>query len=93
METCSRCGGSGGVVRCAEHVTLMDCFNHQQRVIVALRGALLEHRADLHGYSTRPCPTCKRSSEALGIRKEVPFTCAREHTDTLALKRLKDGKG
>lgn len=49
-----------------------------------LRGALLQHREDLHGYSKRPCPTCRRSAAALDIK--VPDQCARVDWDKQALK-------
>ena len=57
-----------------------------------LRHALIEHRADLHGGSNRPCPTCRESAEALGIASIVPDQCARKATDRKALDRLK-GEG
>ncbi len=41
----------------------------------ALRKALLEHRADLHQGSSRPCPTCRESAEALGLT-DPPSRCA-----------------
>lgn len=50
-----------------------------------LRHALLDHRADLHGYSNRPCPTCRHSAEVLGLK--VPDRCARKELDDAALKR------
>ena len=33
----------------------------------ALREALLHQLFDLHNRSTRPCPTCARSQQALGL--------------------------
>lgn len=54
-----------------------------------LRKALIGHRADLHGGSTRPCSTCRESAEALGIAGMVPAQCARGDTDRNALNRLK----
>ena len=53
-----------------------------------LRAALIEHRADLHGGSTRPCATCRQSAEALGIEGLVPGQCSRGETDRIALNRL-----
>ncbi len=52
-----------------------------------LRKALIEHRADLHGWSSRPCPTCRESAEVLGIAGMVPGCCARGDTDRDALNR------
>ena len=52
--------------------------------IEELRGALLQHREDLHNYSKRPCPTCRRSAAALNIK--VPDQCARVDWDKQALK-------
>lgn len=51
-----------------------------------LEKALLGHRADLHQYSKRPCPTCRESAIALGIQNKVPNCCAREETDRAALE-------
>ena len=51
--------------------------------------ALFDHRADLHCYSKRPCPTCRNSAEVLGITNKVPYTCAREETDSKARAVLK----
>ncbi len=48
-----------------------------------LEEALLQHRQDLHQGSTRPCPTCRKSAEALGLK--VPDQCARERWDKQAL--------
>ena len=56
--------------------------------VEALRAALLGHRADLHGGSKRPCPTCRDSAEALGIDGLVPDCCASARTDNDALNRL-----
>ena len=53
-----------------------------------LRAALIEHRADLHGGSSRPCATCRQSAEALGIDGLVPGQCSRKDTDRHALNRL-----
>lgn len=53
-----------------------------------LRGALLQHREDLHGASTRPCPTCRRSAKALGL--EVPNECAKGEWDRKALETKKE---
>jgi len=50
-----------------------------------LKAALIQHRADLHCGSGRPCGTCKQSAEALGI--DVPDRCAQAHIDKQALKR------
>lgn len=52
----------------------------------AYRSALLAHRADLHNYSSRPCPTCRKSAESLGIKSKVPNSCARGDWDLDALK-------
>ncbi len=41
-----------------------------------LRLALIAHRQDLHGYSRRPCGTCRKSAEALKVADKVPNTCA-----------------
>jgi DNA repair exonuclease SbcCD ATPase subunit len=43
--------------------------------LASLRAALEQHRVDLHEYSSRPCPTCRKSAEALGL-KGLPDTCA-----------------
>lgn len=50
-----------------------------------LREALLQHRRDLHQYSSRPCPTCRKSAEVLGL-KGVPDSCARPESDAAALE-------
>jgi len=51
--------------------------------------ALYQHRADLHCYSSRPCPTCRNSAEVLGIADKVPYCCARVETDSKALAEVK----
>ena len=51
--------------------------------------ALFDHRADLHCYSRRPCPTCRNSAEVLGITDKVPYCCARQETDDKARAVLK----
>jgi hypothetical protein len=51
-----------------------------------LRAALIEHRADLHQGSRRPCATCRRSAEVLGISGLVPNWCASGRDDAEALK-------
>ena len=56
-----------------------------------LRAALIEHRADLHNRSKRPCPTCRQSAQALGIK--VPDTCAYPDTDRAALALLDAAEG
>jgi hypothetical protein len=48
--------------------------------------ALIGHRKDLHGYSRRPCPTCRASAKALGIEKLVPDSCAYYDEDVAALR-------
>lgn len=53
----------------------------QRAEIEQLKAALLAHRADLHNYSSRPCPTCRQSAEALGIKDKVPYCCAKEVWD------------
>lgn len=58
--------------------------------IKGLEEALLEHRADLHEYSTRPCPTCRKSAEVLGIVGKVPNTCSRANTDRAALAAYRE---
>jgi hypothetical protein len=50
-----------------------------------LREALIAHRADLHCYSSRGCPTCDQSAAALGIKGKVPRTCAKADADVRAL--------
>ena len=52
--------------------------------IEQLKDALLQHRADLHQGSKRPCPTCRKSAEVLGLN--VPDRCARADLDKQALK-------
>ncbi len=52
-----------------------------------LRAALIQHRADLHGASNRPCGTCQQSADALGI--DVPGWCARPHLDKAALAKTR----
>jgi hypothetical protein len=47
--------------------------------------ALLAHRHDLHEYSRRACPTCRRSADALGILNLVPDSCARKESDLAIL--------
>jgi hypothetical protein len=42
-----------------------------------LKAALIAHRADLHNFSRRPCPTCQQSAAALGLTGKVPDHCAR----------------
>jgi hypothetical protein len=49
----------------------------------ALEQALLAHRADMHEGSNRPCPTCRQSAKALGLK--VPDRCARGEDDKAAL--------
>ena len=56
--------------------------------ITRLREALLAHRADLHEYSKRPCPTCRQSAKVLGIK--VPDSCARAASDRAALAPVAD---
>lgn len=51
------------------------------------RTMLLEHRADLHQYSTRPCPTCRASAKMLGLT--VADTCANPDQSLSILKRYK----
>lgn len=50
-----------------------------------LRAALLQHRADLHQWSQRPCPTCRHSADVLGLK--VPDGCARKEWDEAAIAR------
>ncbi len=57
----------------------------KDKLIESLSEALIEHRADLHGYSTRPCPTCEKSARALGIYGKVPNHCSRMGDDVKAL--------
>jgi hypothetical protein len=60
--------------------------------IAKLREALISHRADLHGGSTRPCPTCRQSAAALGIRDMIADSCANHGrvgpNDAAALRSL-----
>lgn len=49
-----------------------------------LRDALLQHRADLHCGSSRPCETCRNSAKVLGL--DVPDQCARDYWDKEALE-------
>lgn len=56
--------------------------------IFALRSALIEHRMDLHCGSSRPCPTCRQSAQALGIK--VPDRCAVIELDKKALAETKE---
>ena len=51
-----------------------------------LRAALIAHRLDLHGYSTRPCATCRQSAEALGIENIAPDSCANRLVDLKAFR-------
>jgi len=74
----------------AERVTVEQAQTemHQERLkyqasIATLTEALVQHRADLHGSSTRPCATCRKSAIALGIK--VPDACAERNTDKKAL--------
>jgi len=53
--------------------------------IQELEEALFQHRADLHCYSSRPCPTCRQSAEVLGIADKVPNGCAKGIWDEKAL--------
>ncbi|GAH72663.1 unnamed protein product, partial [marine sediment metagenome] len=55
--------------------------------------ALYAHRADLHCYSSRPCPTCRNSAEVLGIADKVPYCCSREETDTKARESIQHKEG
>lgn len=55
--------------------------------IARLRRSLIDHRADLHCYSSRPCPTCRQSAEVLGITDKVPGSCAIAFRDCEALER------
>ncbi len=71
---------------CELHTTIRTL----QADVARLREALLEHRADLHGYSTRPCPTCRKSADALGLRGRVPDTCSRAEHDSAALAAAKE---
>lgn len=59
-----------------------------QEWVRELEEALYAHRADLHCYSSRPCPTCRNSAEVLGIADKVPYCCSREETDTKAREAL-----
>ena len=67
-------------------------YRTQLAVLVAenvrLRAALINHRADLHSGSSRPCETCRQSAAALGI--SVPDKCARGSLDAAALLEVVD---
>lgn len=62
------------------HIQMLECKNTQ------LREALITHRADLHNGSDRPCFTCRKSADALGILLRVPNRCAVAKKDKLALE-------
>lgn len=74
--------------------TALDAAESQVRTLQGeleeMRAALIAHRADLHCWSSRPCPTCRDSAKALGIHGKVPDICARGDTDRAALSP-KDG--
>lgn len=79
---CPKCGPIG-----YEWITTMKtCLNCRSGLIRGihplearieeLREALFQHRADLHGYSRRPCATCRNSAKVLGISDLVPDSCS-----------------
>ena len=68
-----------------DRLNLLDALSAAEAHIGRLREALFLHRADMHSYSRRPCPTCRRGAEALGIVGKVPDACARAETDRAAL--------
>lgn len=59
---------------------------------IRLRQSLINHRADLHNYSKRPCPTCRESAKVLGIAGKVPDCCAQTETDAAALRSPKEDR-
>jgi hypothetical protein len=62
-----------------------------EKQVAELREALFRHREDLHGFSRRPCSTCRHSAEALGIKHLVPDSCAIGwETDERELQALKE---
>ena len=61
------------------------CENALRAEIKRVRKALLEHRWDLHHRSSRPCPTCRESAEALGLK--VPNECAKMCWDKEAIEK------
>jgi hypothetical protein len=73
-----------------ELIAAIEFIDRQARELAAakqglerLREALLGHRWDLHHGSKRPCPTCRQSADALGLK--VPDQCARRKVDEAAL--------
>ncbi len=64
--------------------TLRERAEKAKGALCRAREALLEHRADLHEGSTRPCPTYRKSAEALGFSGIVPNSCATEGWDKKA---------
>jgi len=73
-----------------ENQMLQEGYEESEDKCLELRKALLEHRADLHCYSSRPCPTCRQSAEVLGIAGKVPDSCAKGIWDEKALKEGED---
>jgi len=69
-EVCIDCEPMYGLRVAAASTSASDSAQEN----MALRLALLEHRADLHHYSGRPCPTCRQSAKALGL--DAPDSCA-----------------
>ena len=59
-----------------------------QAKVERLKEALFGHRWDMHERSKRPCSTCRKSAEVLGLK--VPDHCAYERLDKQALKERKE---
>ena len=59
-----------------------------QERVKELEEALWQHREDLHAFSTRPCPTCRKSASVLGIIDLVPNSCADRFADKKARQAL-----
>ncbi len=78
------------VLVCPEGVSFEIVIKQLQAREAKLVEALFDHRADLHCYSSRPCPTCRNSAEVLGIADKVPYCCAKEETDNKARAVLKE---
>jgi len=71
-----------------ERAVILERNQRLQERLRGLEEALWQHREDLHGYSTRPCGTCRKSAEVLGIVDIVPNSCADRFADKKARQAL-----
>jgi hypothetical protein len=88
--TCPNCGAVDLMIPVAQSVQREEIARLKERV-AELERVLLAHRADLHEFSQRPCPTCRDSAKVLGIHDLVPGCCAQMRTDAMALQGRGEG--